>query len=256
MNEALGIVETASPLGTEQRAEGVAPRPRAGTQGRGYGANTFRGYVLARGITFKRLWYMLRRGELPVKVGSAPAPISLRRYAAQQGVNVAQIRLLYREGLLPPTVTPQLSGGQHRGELVGLAVLYNNATLQLKSLKRALDLEAWGLAGDRIRFRERHKRRLTRHRAIKKRVKAFEGALRSRDVVLSRLKHEAALGRALDGAKTVEQIVRRSLGDKAWEKLTATTHAAEKKRLARAIGAAGGEAEKDQAEVISNGHLR
>jgi hypothetical protein len=257
MNDALGPpVET---RGTEQREEGVAPWQRAGTQRRRLGATTFRGYVRAHDITFKRLWHMLRRGELPAKVGGAHAPISLKRYAAQQGVGIKQIRQLFREGLLPPTVTPQLPGrGQWTriSELAGLAVLYDSATQQLKALKRAIDLEAWRLASDRIRFKERHKRGLRRYRAIEKRVKLFEGALRSRDVVLSRLKHEAELGRALDGSRTVEQIVRRSLGDKAWENLMATTRAGEKKRLARAIRAAGREAEKDQAEVITNGHLR
>jgi hypothetical protein len=221
--------------------------------------NTFRGFAESRGIPLRRVLRQLRAGELPSRVGWVKEPTSIREYARLQGIDRQHVRKLYQEGVLPPMVMPHPRGSAkwpaHSG-IAELTVLYGHAEHQLRAARREADAYVWRLADLRRKTKAAHKLMLRRLKGMRRRVKLFEGALRSRDVVLSRLKHEATLGRALDGAKTVEQIVRRSLSDKAWENLQATTHAGEKQRLARAIRAAGRKAEKDQAEVITNGQLR
>jgi len=58
---------------------------RSLSQGTASSPTTFRGYVELQGIIWERVWRMLRRGELPPKVGRAPVLISLKGYATQQG---------------------------------------------------------------------------------------------------------------------------------------------------------------------------
>ena len=71
---------------------------------------------------------------------------------------------------------------------------------------------------------------------MRRRLRLFEAALRSRDVVLSRLKHEAELGRALAGAdKTVEVIVKRAMGAEAWEAVATARDAGKRRELAARI---------------------
>src|SRR5262249_28551673 len=183
--------------------------------------NTLRGYAEHHKIPLRRLLRLLREGQLPVRVGWVDTPTPIREYARLQGIDPLRARILYQQGVLCPMVMPHPRGqaswpvGSGIAELV---LLYTHAERQLRVARREADAYAWRLADLRRKARASHQRMSARLRLMRRRLRLFEAALRSRDVVLARLKHEAELGRALAGAdKTIETIVRRALGAEAWE---------------------------------------
>jgi hypothetical protein len=191
---------------------------------------------------------MLRAGELPACVGWVNDPTPIREYARLQGINRQNTRKLYREGVLPPMVMPHPRGSAAwpaDGGIAELTVLYGHADRQLKAARREADAYAWRLADLRRKTKAAHKVMLRRLKLLRRRLRLFEGALRSRDALLSRLRHEVELGRAIAGAdKTVEAIVTRTMGAKAWEAIHAGAHAAERRRLSARIRAGGRAAER------------
>jgi hypothetical protein len=126
-------------------------------------------------------------------------------------------------------------------------LLYTHAERQLRVARREADAYAWRLADLRRKARETYEQMRARLKLMRRRLRLFEGALRSRDVVLARLKHEAELGRALAGAdKTMETIVTRALGAEAWEAIRAVRNDSIRRKLAARIRAAGQAAKRKE----------